>query len=111
MNDKTITVVVAEPQKPAEVRQIANTLEALQEIVGGYIEELPRALEIAGCVVIANEDGHPLGLEPNRRWPDGSVLRGTIVVVGRGEKADHASLSREEAAGIALRLRQDRVER
>lgn len=45
MKVETITVVVAEPGKAAEVREIPNTLEALQDIVGGYIEELPRASE------------------------------------------------------------------
>lgn len=104
MTSETITVVVAAPHQKAEVREIPNTLEALQQIVGGYIEELPRAWEIAGCVIIANEEGHPQGLPPNREWPAGSELLGTIVVVQRGTNADYASLSPEKAEEIVRLL-------
>ena len=55
----TIRVVVAAPHAPAEVREIPNTLEAMQAIVMGYIEELPRWGDIAGCVVVVNEEGRP----------------------------------------------------
>lgn len=100
MAAENITVVVAKPHQRAEVVVIPNTLEALQGIVGGYIEELPSAWEIAGCVIVANEEGHPQGLPPNREWPAGSELLGTIVVVQRGTNADYASLSPEKAAEI-----------
>lgn len=36
--DKKIRVLVKEPGKEAELREIPNTLEDLQCIVGGYIE-------------------------------------------------------------------------
>ena len=39
---------------PCEVKQIENTLEALQQEVGGYIETLTLA---ADCCMIVDEEG------------------------------------------------------
>jgi hypothetical protein len=100
----TIRVVVAAPHRPAEVREIANTLEAMQAIVGGYIEELPRWGDIAGCVVVVNEEGRPDGLQPNREWPAGSELLGTFLVTKHGTNADYVSLTEVEAAEIVRLL-------
>ncbi len=38
MDDKTIKVLVVEPMQPCRVQEIGDTLEAMQAIVGGYIE-------------------------------------------------------------------------
>lgn len=101
----TITVVVAAPHAPAEVREIPNTLEAMQEIVGGYIEELPRWGDIAGCVVVVNEEGRPQGHQPNREWPAGSELLGTFLVTKHGDNADYyVSLTEAEAAEVVRLL-------
>ena len=48
--------------KPFEKREIPNTLEACQELVGGYIEVVRIATD---AVLVCREDGKPLGLEPN----------------------------------------------
>ena len=37
MRDK-IKILVVEPMKPCEVREIPDTLEAMQALVGGYIQ-------------------------------------------------------------------------
>lgn len=100
----TIRVVVAAPHAPAEIRHIENTLEAMQAIVGGYIEELSRWGDIAGCVVIANEEGRPEGLQPNREWRAGSELLGTLLVTKHGPDADYVSLTETEAAEVARLL-------
>jgi hypothetical protein len=99
-----IRVVVAAPHRPAEVREIPNTLEAMQAIVGGYIEELPRWGDIAGCVVIVNEEGRPHGMQPNREWPAGSELLGTLLVTKHGPNADYVSLTEAKAAEIVRLL-------
>lgn len=57
-----IRVLVKEPGKLAEVREIENTLEAVQAIVGGNIEAL-RIRDDLCCYV--NEDGKMLNLRPN----------------------------------------------
>ena len=36
-----ITVLKVEPGKPPELVSMANTLQAMQEMVGGYIEIVP----------------------------------------------------------------------
>ena len=57
-----IRVLVKELGKPAEVREIENTLEAFQAIVGGHIEAL-RIRDALCCYV--NEEGKLLNLQPN----------------------------------------------
>lgn len=47
-------VIIKEPGKPAEVKDIPNTLEALQETVGGYIETVQIA---SNLVAIFDEEG------------------------------------------------------
>lgn len=57
-----IRVLVKEPGKLSEVREIENTLEAFQTIVGGHIEAL-RIRDDLCCYV--NEDGKLLNMWPN----------------------------------------------
>lgn len=71
-------VVVKVPDKPAELREIQNTLEALQSAVGGYIEVLRFAED---CAIIVNEEGKLQNLPPNM-WLCGDVLCGNVVFVG-----------------------------
>ena len=91
--EKRINVVVKEPGKPAERRTIDNTLEALQQLVGGYIETVTFASDV---LAIVNEEGRLLGL------PESGVmgLVGTVVFV-RPKKENFASL-KEIDAGIHL---------
>lgn len=102
-----IVVVVAAPHQPAVVREIPSTLESMQEIVGGYIEELPAWGRIGGCVVLVNEDGRPHGLQPNREWPAGSELLGTLLITKHGPDADYVSLTHAEANEV-IRLLETR---
>lgn len=55
-------VLVKEPGKPAEVREIENTLEACQKIVGGWIEVVRIFADVA---IVVNEDGKINGMKPN----------------------------------------------
>jgi hypothetical protein len=59
--EKRITVVIVEPNQPARVEKIENTLEAKQAIVGGRVE----FLGLDGFDIIINEEGKFLDLEPN----------------------------------------------
>lgn len=59
-----IYVVLCEPGKKACITTIHNTLESLQQIVGGYIEAVyPFDNPV---VIICNEEGKIIGLELNR---------------------------------------------
>ena len=71
-------VIYKYPGRPAEVRDVPNTLEALQGLVGGYIETVTVATDAA---IICNEEGRLIGLEPNCTLL-GVHFVGSIVVAG-----------------------------
>lgn len=82
---ENIHVIVKVPGRPAEPREIPNTLEELQGIVGGYIETVRFASD---CVIICNEEGKLLGLEPNI-FLMGEQFVGPIIIAGtKGENFD-----------------------
>lgn len=59
-----ISVIFVEPNKYPKMIEIEDTLEAMQEIVGGYIEEyMPFEDEVA---IVCNEEGKVNGLSLNR---------------------------------------------
>lgn len=64
-----------------EVIEVENTLKALQDEVGGYIETVTIASD---AVVICNEEGRLCGLPYNCLF-FGMVFVGTILVVGRSK--------------------------
>ena len=62
--EEKISVVLVEPNKYPEVVEIEDTLEAMQKIVGGYIEQyMPFDDEVA---IICNDEGKLNGLPLNR---------------------------------------------
>ena len=64
MNDSKIKVLLVEPEKYPKEIVIDDTLEAMQEVVGGDIEEyMPYDDDIA---IICNEEGKVRGLPLNR---------------------------------------------
>ena len=92
-----MTVLVVEPMKKPYVKVIENSLESLQEAVGGYIEAVYPWSE--PCAIVCDEESKLKGKEPNRalRDEDGQiydVVAGTFLVIGLGED-DFASLSKE----------------
>ena len=79
-------VVVVEPNKKPETREIGSGLEAMQTVVGGLIEAvyMPDAPE---CALICNEEGKLNGLPLNRALKDEDgkiidVIAGTFFVCG-----------------------------
>ncbi len=64
-----------------ELVEVENTLKALQQEVGGYIETVTIASD---AVVICNEEGVPLGMPYNCRFFDVDFV-GPILVVGRNK--------------------------
>ncbi len=86
MSDKTIRVLVAEPLKPCEVREIPDTLYAMRQIVGGDIKAVT-SLRNASAIV-CNENGKLLDLPCNRPLLDESglipldILHGTFFIAG-----------------------------
>ncbi len=68
------------------VAEIKNTLEAKQIIVGGLIEMVVPANHIDDAVLICNDEGKLLNMEPNRvlRMADGTaydIICGPMIVI------------------------------
>ena len=62
--DGKVSVLLVEPNKYPKMIEIDDTLEAMQEVVGGDIEEyMPFEDEVA---IICNDEGKVNGLTPNR---------------------------------------------
>ena len=94
MEEDKIKVLVVEPMKPCEVREICG-LEDMQAIVGGHIQAVyPYQDEVA---LVCNEEGKLLGLPFNRpltndRGVPYDIICGTFFLAGLGEE-DFVSLS------------------
>lgn len=63
-----IKVILLEPGKLARTAEIDSSLEAMQRIVGGYIE--PYFPFDESVCIICNEEGKINGMEPNRSVKD-----------------------------------------
>ena len=72
---------------------VQNELKALQAIVDGHIEAVYLK---CGAVLLCNESGKILDLEPNIRMP-GDIVVGTIVLLGQdGEEFGDCPITLEE---------------
>lgn len=79
MQEKKILVLIKEPGKLANLEPLFdNTLEAFQKAVGGYIETVTIQDDL---VLICNEEGRLLGLEPNVVI-NGIEFVGPVIVAG-----------------------------
>lgn len=92
-----LDVLLIEPMKPPKEVQISDSLEALQEAVGGLIETAQ--LFDDPVEIICNEEGKLLGLPLNRAIynEDGEmieIMAGSFLIVGDGEE-NFESLSPE----------------
>ena len=69
-----IHAIYVQPGEPAREILMEDTLEEIQKLVGGFLEEYYPFDDDA--VILCNEEGKLLGLEPNRsfRGEDGKVL-------------------------------------
>ena len=73
-------VLIKEPGKPWVVALIPNTLEALQQAVGGYIETYTIDPQ-RGLVIICDEEGR-LADKPFNLRIDGIDFVGTLLLCG-----------------------------
>ena len=74
--------VVKRPGQEPKVMDIANRLEALQAMVGGYIETVPFGDHLA----IVNEEGRIMGLPPNFLLPGGTIYGTAVICETQGEE-------------------------
>ena len=97
MKEETITVLKVAPGSAPEVVDLKNDLRSLQEAVSidapyvGLIE----VVELdARTVVVCNEEGKLIGLQPNRRLGY-DVLCGVFYVMGQDREGNFTSLAPE----------------
>lgn len=78
-----IKVLKVEPDKAPELIEMPNELEAMQAIVGGYIEVFPLADDVA---IVCNEEGKMHGMPLNRPiYHNGKmveIIAGTFFIAG-----------------------------
>ena len=81
-----IKVLCVKPEQEPKVIELENTIEAMQEMVGGYVEEIRTFGD--PVVLICNEDGKCMGLPLNRMLYDDrsgrpyDILSGTVLIAG-----------------------------
>lgn len=79
MEEKIEVLIVNPGEYPVKI-EMENTLEALQQAVGGYIEVLPIDSK---AVVICDEEGKCKGLMPNRCfYTDSEMTKAVDVIYG-----------------------------
>lgn len=74
--------VVKRPGQEPKVMDIANRLEALQAMVGGYIETVPFGDHLA----IVNEEGRIMGLPMNFFLGDTPICGTAVICETQGEE-------------------------
>ena len=90
-----INVLIVEPNKLPYEKEIKNTLEEKQKIVGGFIETTS-LLDDDEVVIICNEEGKILNLPLNRDIGH-DIIAGTFIVAGDDyENGDFKSLTKEQ---------------
>ena len=100
--DDEITVLLIEPEKVPREITVPNSLESLQNAVGGYIEVV-YPFDDNACI-ICNEEGKLNGMQLNRalRTEDGElydILAGPVIIAGLTED-DFGSLTAEQVSHI-----------
>ena len=99
-----------------EVKEIDNTLEELQKIVGGYIEipYLSKRFNDNGIDVIINEEGKFIeGLKPEIAVIDGTtkqimdVINGSCVFVSHDEEGNTIELNDKQMKIVMEELRME----
>lgn len=90
-----INVLIVEPNELPYEKEIPNTLEAKQEIVGGYIE-CTSLLDDDSVSIICNEEGKINGL-PLNRYIGHDIIAGTFIIAGDDyENGEFKSLTDEQ---------------
>ena len=98
MKEKQIRALMVEPMESPKLVTLQNDLDSLQKAVSigapdqGLIELVPLEDNI---LILCNEEGKLIGLEPNRRLGD-DILCGVFYVVAEDEEGELMSLTSEQ---------------
>ena len=94
-------VLIVEPERRPEVKEIDGSLKSMQKIVGGLIQPIP-LIGDPDTVLVCNDEGKLLNLPANRglRDEDGQIydiVCGTFFICGAPRDSDHfTSLTTEQ---------------
>ena len=94
-------VLIVEPERRPEVKEIDGSLKSMQGIVGGYIQAIPFS-EDPGLALVCNDEGKLLNLPANRGLRDKNgqiydIVCGTFFICGAPADCDHfTSLTPEQ---------------
>jgi uncharacterized protein YuzE len=97
--DDEMKVLVKRPFENFEIVEIKGELEEYQKIVGGYIETYRIDDEY---LLICNEEGKLIGLEPNMRYR-GDVIVGPIIFAKYNHEGEILGLAGIEEADKLVR--------
>lgn len=80
---KTINVIIVEPMKPARISEIESSLESMQNVVGGYIEQYMPFEDDAA--IVCNDEGKICAMGLNRAIFDENgnmtdIIAGTFFI-------------------------------
>ena len=90
--NEMIEVIVVESDKHPRVEKITNDLATMQEIVGGYIEEISLG---DNAVLVYNEEGKLNNLKANRSVGN-DIIAGTFFIAGDDGGEELISLNEEQ---------------
>lgn len=105
-----IKVVIVEPEKNPYSKEIYNTLEAKQEIVGGLIQCVPSYFSNdISYDFIMNDEGKLMGLPLNRFiWDKQDLVAGNLIIAKADEETgEFVSLTEDEVSFIKERIEKD----
>lgn len=89
-----IRVVIANPGDEPQVKEIENSLEAFQQVVGGYVE----GHGVGNWMTLfVNEEGVIRRMTYNRKV-HGVRFFGPMLIAGMDENGDQVSLTPEQTA-------------
>lgn len=94
-----VQIVVVEPNKKPYKGMMHNSLEAMNAIVGGYIEiiNIGKSNTGATIAITVNEEGKLMGLPVNRAIVGFDILVGTFFITAYNMQGDNISLTDQEA--------------
>lgn len=86
-------VLIVEPEKAPRLAYIENELEAMQEVVGGFIQTVRPLQFTDDAIIVCNEEGKLLDLQPNAYicYEDGTpydVICGTFFICRAPEDSE-----------------------
>lgn len=105
--------IVVEPMKMPRVEEVGNTLQELQQAVGGSIEVVPAELG-DDALVICNEEGKIMGLPYNRCVYDADgipydVIAGTFILCDENLDGEFVSITPEHEAKYMERYSREMI--